>query len=409
MFSSSGRDYDGDGNVTEGVYYELVGLRDKLLATIQRYGVEKNAPICYAPASHPYWFKDGNGDGSCGSDEAVRANAYAGWTARLVKAAFNYQMASKDPGAFAHNAKYILELLFDSVEDVNAALVVKVDASRTVRGDRGHFDGSSEAARHWDVDEGVTSSCSRCHGGQSGFRFFVEHGVSIEVPETANGLECGTCHTSFGTTWDVLAVASTAFPGGTVAQLPGNDNLCSTCHSGRVAKADIDAAIAQNKLCVPERPLPARRRGAGRDRRAKVGYEYTGKVYAGRLTHPGGVQCTSCHDPVASEHTFLIEDAWATRCQTCHADANGHAENIRLTHLLDYDGDGNTTETLAAEIAGLGDRVLAVMGAAAVLPVSAIRRRPTRISSRTPTATRSRSAQQPKPCPRAVSRPGRRR
>jgi predicted CXXCH cytochrome family protein len=364
MFSSAGRDYDGDGNLTEGVFYELTGLRDKLLAAIVRYGVEAQAPICYAGSSHPYWFKDTNADGACSAAEAVRANAFASWTPRLVKAAFNFQMASKDPGAFAHNAKYIMELLYDSVEDVNTALVVKVDASRTVRGDRGHFDGSSEAARHWDADEGINATCSKCHSGQTGFRFFVEHGVSIEVPETANGLECGTCHTSFGASFDVLAVASTPFPGGTVGKLAGNDNLCATCHSGRTGKADIDASIAANKLTflnVHYLPAAAVREGAA----AKVGYEYPGKAYAGPLTHMGGMQCTSCHDPVASKHSFLVEDAWDQRCRNCHADANGDATAIRLAHVADYDGDGNAREPLAAEIAGMGDRVLAAMGAAA--------------------------------------------
>jgi predicted CXXCH cytochrome family protein len=364
MFSSANRDYDGDGNVAEGIYFELTGLREKVLAAIQRYGVEKNARVCYSAEAHPYWFKDTNGDGTCDAGESVRANAYASWTPRLVKAAFNYQMATKDPGAFAHNAKYILELLFDSLEDVNAALVVKVDRVPVVRGDRGHFDGSSEAARHWDADEAVEASCSRCHGGQQGFRFFVEHGVTIEVPETANGLECGTCHTSFGTSFDVLAVAATPFPGGTTLMLPGNDNLCATCHSGRTSKADIDASIARNRftfLNVHYLPAAAVREGSA----AKVGYEYPGKAYAGPLAHSGGTQCTSCHDPIASQHSFLIQDVWQSSCRVCHADANGDPHAIRLTRLSDYDGDGNVRESLSAEIAGLGDRVLAAMGTAA--------------------------------------------
>jgi predicted CXXCH cytochrome family protein len=366
MFSSAGRDYDGDGDVTEGVYYELAGLREKVLAAIARYGVERQTPICYGGSSYPYWFTGAAGagpEGTCSADEAKSANAFTTWTPRLAKAAYNYQMSSKDPGAFAHNAKYIMELLYDSLEDVNAALVVKIDAARAVRGDRGHFDGSSEAARHWDADEGVDASCSRCHSGQPGFRFFVEHGVGVEVPETANGLECGTCHTSFGTTWDVLAVASTSFPGATVRELGGNDNLCATCHSGRTSKADIDASIARNRFSfmnVHYLPAAAVREGSA----AKVGYEYAGQTYAGPLAHPGGMQCTSCHDPVASQHSFLVADAWGERCRTCHADANGDPARIRVAHLLDYDGDGDVREPLAGEIAGLGERVLAAMGAA---------------------------------------------
>jgi predicted CXXCH cytochrome family protein len=366
MLSSARRDYDGDGDLTEGIYHEHAGLKDKLLAGIVRYGVEKNAPVCYGEHTYPYWFKDGNGDGVCSAAEEQTANAYKSWTPRLARAAFNYQMASKDPGAFAHNAKYSMELLFDSIASVNAALVTKVDMARAVRGDRGHFDGSSEAARHWDAEDGVDATCSRCHGGQPGFRFFVEHGVTIEVPETANGLECGTCHTAFGAGMKpaVLAVATTAFPGGTTSVLPGNDNLCGNCHSGRVAKADIDAAIAKNDLRfqnVHYLPAAGTRQGTA----AKVGYEYDGKAYAGPLKHMGGVQCTSCHDPVSSQHTFLIEDAWEVRCRNCHADANGKPDNIRLIHLLDYDGDGSPTEPLLAELNGFGDRLIGAMAASA--------------------------------------------
>jgi predicted CXXCH cytochrome family protein len=364
MMSSAGRDYDGDGDLAEGVYHELAGLKEKLLAAILRYGVEKNAPLCYGAAAHPYWFKDTNADGACAASEAVSANAYRSWTPRLAKAAFNYQMASKDPGAFAHNAKYIMELLFDSTSSLNAALVVKVDMSRAVRGDRGHFDGSSEAARHWDTEEGVDATCSRCHSGQEGFRFFVEHGVTIHVPETANGLECGTCHRSSGQSWDLLEVKTTSFPGGTSAMLAGNDNLCSNCHSGRVGKADIDRAIAANQLRfqnVHYLPAAATREGSA----ARVGYQYDGQSYAGPLKHMGGMQCTSCHDPVSSNHSFLIKEAWDARCRSCHADANGDPARIRQVHLLDYDGDQSTTESLAAELAGMGDRLLAAMNSAA--------------------------------------------
>src|SRR5690606_24465901 len=115
------------------------------------------------------------------------------------KAAYNYQVSLKDPGAFAHNGKYIIQLLYDSVADLNAVLVVDVSLANADRTDPGHFNGASEAARHWDVEENetVTASCSKCHGGSEGFRFFLEHGVGKEVTETANGLDCATCHDSF--------------------------------------------------------------------------------------------------------------------------------------------------------------------------------------------------------------------
>jgi predicted CXXCH cytochrome family protein len=90
--------------------------------------------------------------------------------------------------------------------------------------------------------------------------------------------------------------------------------------------------------------------------------------YAGPLSHMGGTQCTSCHDPGGSHHTFQITDAWDGTCRTCHADADGDPKNIRLIHTADYDGDGSVTEPLAAEIAGLAARVLAAMQAVAAAP-----------------------------------------
>jgi predicted CXXCH cytochrome family protein len=367
MMSSAARDYDGDGNLTEGVFHELDGLRAKLNAAITGYGKMRMAPLCFGK-DYPYWFKDTNGDGTCSDAEGVSANGYASWTPRLLRAAYNYQMASKDPGAFAHNAKYIMELLHDSITDLNAALVSKVDMSLAVRGDDGHFDGAGQAARRWDqpnrMDEKVEATCSKCHSGSSGFRFYVQHGVSTEVPETSNGLDCATCHTSFGREFAVLEVKQTTFPSGVVAQLQGFDNLCSTCHSGREAKATIDALASRNMpRFVNVHYLPAA--GVKQGSQAKVGYEYDGKTYAGPLTHQGGAQCTSCHDPVATKHTFRIADAWRDRCQSCHADANGKPEAIRLTRRADYDGDGNTSEPLRDELAGMAARLLATMRTAA--------------------------------------------
>ena len=36
----------------------------------------------------------------------------------LLEAAFNYQYSIKDPDAFTHNPKYIIQILIDSIEAV---------------------------------------------------------------------------------------------------------------------------------------------------------------------------------------------------------------------------------------------------------------------------------------------------
>ncbi len=98
-----------------------------------------------APHAYPYFFIDTNGDGQTGDDEAVPDNAYNAWTGRLEKAAYNYQMSVKDPGEFAHNAKYMIQLMYDSIEDLNSVLATPVDLTTAHRQDPGHFAGNTEA------------------------------------------------------------------------------------------------------------------------------------------------------------------------------------------------------------------------------------------------------------------------
>jgi hypothetical protein len=94
-------------------------MEDLLLKAIQTYAVDTaGTPIVYDAGSYPYFFIDTNGNGVGDPSELERANGYASWTPRLLRAAYNYQWVQKDPGAFAHNGKYILQVLYDSIQDV---------------------------------------------------------------------------------------------------------------------------------------------------------------------------------------------------------------------------------------------------------------------------------------------------
>ena len=76
---SSAHDYDGDGDVEEGIYYEIEGLQAMLYEAIQAYGSEvAGTPIVYDAGAYPYFFDDAG-------------ERYASWTGRLAKAAYNYQ------------------------------------------------------------------------------------------------------------------------------------------------------------------------------------------------------------------------------------------------------------------------------------------------------------------------------
>jgi len=85
------------------------------------------AAIVYDGHSHPYFFKDANANGQKDEGEG----SYAAFTPRLLRAAYNYQYAQKDPGAFAHNGKYVIQVLYDSIADLGAK--VTVDTSKMVR------------------------------------------------------------------------------------------------------------------------------------------------------------------------------------------------------------------------------------------------------------------------------------
>lgn len=112
-------DLDGDGDVEEGMAYEIETMLEVLYAQLQDYAAnEVGTPIAYDAHSYPYFFVDANDNGEVDADEATRDNGYNTWTPRLLRAAYNYQYASKDPGAFVHNGVYITQVLQDSIEDL---------------------------------------------------------------------------------------------------------------------------------------------------------------------------------------------------------------------------------------------------------------------------------------------------
>jgi hypothetical protein len=125
-------DHDGDGDTKEGIAGEIETLHRALGRAITAYASRvAKSPILYDSHHHPYFFTDKNANGTVDPGEAVRANAYKGWTPRLVKAAYNYQFVAKDPGAYAHNPRYALQILYDSLESLAAK--VPIDLTKMKR------------------------------------------------------------------------------------------------------------------------------------------------------------------------------------------------------------------------------------------------------------------------------------
>ncbi len=357
---ASAWDYDGDSDVEEGMFYEIQGMQEILYAQIQAYAKETTGTgIVYDATAYPYWFADADGDGAADKNAEGDAVGFSTWTARLLKAAYNYQVSIKDPGAFAHGNKYIVQLVYDSIEDLGG------DVSGLARDDAGHFAGNTEAFRHWDEDEyTVPASCAKCHSA-GGMAEFIREGAVVSKP-ASNGFMCSTCHDEAN--WpNRYAVTTVPFPSGASVTfskpdadgnlVPDDANLCLECHQGRESTTSVNKALAGKDLDTVDakiRFLNIHYFAAGATLfgdEAKGAYQYDGKEYLGRHAHvENGFTCTSCHDV----HALEVK---TEACATCHG--TDQVEAIRFGDPVDYDGDGDTTEGIAGEIETLSEALWA--------------------------------------------------
>ena len=362
-------DYDGDGDITEGMYYELEGVRAQLFAGMQAYASEvSGVALVYDTATYPYFFIDTNANGALDDGENDFANAYNGWTGRLAKAAYNYQTSLKDPGAYAHGGKYLIELMYDSLTDLNSALSAPIDMSAMHRIDAGHFAGSTEPFRHWDAEDPaeVPGTCAKCHS-TDGLPTFLKNGATIAA-QPSNGFQCSTCHNDL-TTFTRYTVDSVKFPSGaTVSFGEGAEaNLCINCHQGRESTVSVNSAIKNAGVGDDEVSEALKFRNvhyfaAGATlfgTEVKGAYEYDGQEYLGHNTHGdlGPTDCVSCHDT----HSLEVQ---VDACTQCHKTVET-VEDLRSIRLseTDYDGDGDVTEGISSEISTLQDALLVALQA----------------------------------------------
>jgi len=340
-------DYDGDGDTEEGIASELEGLQEALYANIQVYAAEvAGSPIVYDSAAYPYFFIDTNANGETDADEAAFPNRYASWTPRLVQAAYNFQTSMKDPGAYVHGGKYIIQLLFDSIEDLNSQLAEPIDQTAMRREDAGHFAGSHEAFRHWDAEGMVPGSCAKCHSA-AGLPTFLAEGVNVSE-HPSNGLECSTCHNDL-VEFTLYEVQQVKFPSGVTLGYEEEDvenNLCLNCHQGRESGVSVEKLIGDKEDDVVSdqlRFLNPHYFAAGATLwggEANGMYQYEGKEYVGFNDHSRVNQCSECHGAHELEVDF-------ENCLECHEDAES-PQDIR-DEYVDYDGNGDDQEGLYYE------------------------------------------------------------
>lgn len=112
-------DFDGDGSESEGIAVEVADMHGRLMEMMVAYSREvSGAGLVYDGALYPYFFADSDADGAADPDAQGAPVRFAGWTPRLLKAAYNYKVVASDAGAFAHNPHYILQVLYDSIESL---------------------------------------------------------------------------------------------------------------------------------------------------------------------------------------------------------------------------------------------------------------------------------------------------
>lgn len=355
----SRRDFDGDGNVTEGIYEELAGLQALLLTSIQAYALDTaGTALVYAADTPPYFFIDANENGEAEAAEVAAENRFAAWTPRLLRAAYNYHVVQMDRGAYVHASQYAIQLLYDALADLNTRLASPIDLTALERIGAGHFSGAKAAFRYWDAKGAVPGACARCHT-ENGLPVYLKETVNVLTPPS-NRLHCTTCHTDLST-YDLRATGPVRFPSGAVIDSgdPGV-NLCLHCHQGRESTVSLNRMLGDATPDTQVKGLrfpdvhyfaaSATRWGA----EAKGAYEYSGKEYGGFFTHGFGQlnQCKDCHDV----HTQEIR---STLCATCHPAATSpegtHA--IRMNQI-DYDGDGDSAEGMYYEIETLQSLLL---------------------------------------------------
>jgi hypothetical protein len=356
-FTGSLNDYDGDGNLEEPIRDEIAGLQELLYASMQAYAEEvAGTPLVYDAASYPYFF-----------DEA--GEEFSAWTGRLVRATYNYQVSLKDPGAFTHGGKYIIQLLYDSIADLNGQISTPVDMSVLNREDAGHFAASGEPWRHWDENDPkqVPASCSKCHSAE-GLPTFITTGGDSYPQTVTSGLHCTSCHDNLST-FSRYVSEQVTFPSGATVTFENLDaNLCLNCHQGRESKASVDAAITQAGVDDDEVSESLFSRNphyfaAGATlwgTEVQGAYEYDGRTYNSRFLHvPGYQTCNECH----GTHGLEVQ---VKECGTCHgANSEGELHDIRITDF-DFDGDGDISTGIAVEVMNVNQHLYAAIQAYAL-------------------------------------------
>ncbi|PLX91185.1 MAG: hypothetical protein C0619_07865, partial [Desulfuromonas sp.] len=247
---------------------ELNAAKDAFhLALVDLKTALANNDIYFLP-NYPYFFSDPAGG---------FANAVKDWTVGGTKvgkdvmgAAFNYNLFDHDPGAYAHNRGYALQLIADSIDYLADGIV----------------DGSGMF--------GTENLMVNVEAAQEGRNLNGGHGTEFASVESTN--VCAQCHSDLQATWATSAKAN-------LDGSPSSGLRTASTEAASQAEADAGASVRVCQQChAPNWEAP-------------VGADMTAEDIA------GAIGCAGCHEAAAPVH-----DSLAT-CGSCHDGTKFHGSH----------------------------------------------------------------------------------
>ena len=374
MKSSIGIDYDGDGNVTGGISDEVDRpARQARRRHRQRTASEHGTPICYAVDSYPYWFVDTDGDGACSADEAMASQRLHQLDRAPGARHLQLPAGQQRPGRLRpqrqvrHRAARTTRPPTSTRALIGEGRPEQGDPHRRRPLQRRRRGGSATgtAAR---VVPATCSVVPRRRAGLPLRRPVRRRAGGGGDRRTASSAAPATTARATDFT-SIIAVPSVTFPSRRHArrararqrlrELPPGPRL-----EGGRRRGDRGRQVRRSWTCTTCRP--ARSSSA---RRSTSATSTPARPTSGALSHIGGTQCTSCHDPV-EQPPHLRDQGRLERPAAASATPTPTAtrKNIRVIHTARLRRRRQHDRAAGRRDRRAGGATLAAMQAAAPAP-----------------------------------------
>jgi len=224
-----------------------------------------------------------------------------------------------------------------------------------------HADHKAAPFNHWNKEGNIPVACARCHS-TPGFQDYLGADGStpfkVDYPAPVGTvITCVACHNS-----KTVSLTKVTFPSGIAIEHLGPSVRCMTCHQGVESTKSVNEKLAglRDDAVTPKLDFINVHYTAAASmlygNLVKVGYEYTGKTYAGRFEHKAPyTTCTACHQT----HALAVK---INDCMACHKEVTDKASlHLIRADKIDRDGNGNINEGVAQELDHLRAMLLATI------------------------------------------------